>query len=38
MGENTGHIGNLLNIMAVLFAAKAVFVGALKSHLAAKSA
>jgi hypothetical protein len=38
MGENAGRIGNLLNTMAVLFAAKAAFVGVLKSHLAAKSA
>jgi hypothetical protein len=38
MGENAGHIGNLLYTMAVLFATKAVFGGVLKSHLAAKSA
>jgi hypothetical protein len=38
MGEIAGHIGNLLNAMAVLFGAKAAFVGVLKSHLAAKSA
>jgi hypothetical protein len=38
MGKNAARIGNLLNTMAVLFAAKEAFVGVLKSHLAAKSA
>jgi hypothetical protein len=33
-----GHIGNLLNTMAIPFAAKAAFVGVRKSHLAAKGA
>jgi hypothetical protein len=38
IGENAGHTGNLLNTMAVLFAAKVrVFVG-LNSHSASKSA
>ena len=38
MGEIAGHTGNLLNTMAILFAAKAAFVGVRKSHLAAKGA
>ncbi len=38
MGENAGHIGKLLKIMAVLSAAKGAFFGVLKSHLAAKGA
>jgi hypothetical protein len=38
MGKFTGLIGNPLNTMAVLFAAKAGFAGVLKSRLAGKSA
>jgi len=37
-GEIAGHIGNILNIMAVVFPAEAPFRGVLKSHLAAKGA
>jgi hypothetical protein len=33
-----GHIGNLLNTMAVLFRAETLFRSVLKSHLASKSA
>jgi hypothetical protein len=33
-----GHIGNLLNTMAVLFPAETLFRSVLKSHLASKSA
>jgi hypothetical protein len=38
MGKIAGHMGNLLNAMAVLFRAEAPFRGVLKSHLAGKSA
>jgi hypothetical protein len=38
VGENAKHLGNLLNALAVLFDAKAAFVGVLMGHLAAKSA
>jgi hypothetical protein len=38
MGEIAGRIGNLLNIMAVLFLAETPFRGVLKSHSAAKGA
>jgi hypothetical protein len=38
MGENAGHIGNLLNTKAIVFAAKVAFFGVLKNNLAAKNA